>query len=718
AHFMFMNDIDLEGIDFYIIGSEAIPFRGVFDGNGFVISNFSYTFTNTDNVGLFGYVDSPNAEIRDLGLSSPNVHAVESELSHVERFIGSLAGSFWRGTITRCYVNDGRVTGTTYVGGLVGRIFHGTITKCYSSAVVSGDWGVGGLVGCNEHSSTITESYVDSSSILGVGLVSGGVGGLVGFNSYSTIFNCYAKSSDVSGYGYVGGLVGESGSRAIANCYATCRVEGVQDVGGLVGNGGCAHNSFWDIQTSSQSTSASGKGRTTAQMQTASTFLGWDSCDNEGVWTVDEGNDYPRLLWENRPGAMLETQRLPDLLMGAGTEEDPYLICTAEELNLVGLFPCEWDKYFKLMSDIDLSHYTGTEFNIIGIPCPFGGEFDGNGKQITNLNHIRGLFLYVAGTIKDLGLIDANIDAGRDYNYWTGSLVSCLQNGTITGCYAEGGSVSADFFATAGGLVGENSEGVITDCYTTNNVTSSFGPAGGLVGSNDGYVTDCYSTGSLSGDDNIGGLAGSNYSTITNCYATGSVVASTTDTSDGIGGLVGLNEGGIDNCYSDCVVEGTTNTGGLVGYNKNFGTITNCYAISSVSGFGTELWHGVVGGLVGVNYDGIITHCYAAGSLTGTANAGGLVGDNRSANRSDIREIARIFSSFWDVETSDILNMCGGENNCIDSFGKTTAEMQTASTFLDAGWDFVDETDNGAEDIWWIDEGQDYPRLWWEILVD
>jgi hypothetical protein len=43
-----------------------------------------------------------------------------------------------------------------------------------------------------------------------------------------------------------------------------------------------------------------------------------------------------------------------------------------------------------------------------------------------------------------------------------------------------------------------------------------------------------------------------------------------------------------------------------------------------------------------------------------------------------------------------------------------TAEMHTASTFLEAAWDFVDETANGIEDIWWILEGQDYPRLWWE----
>jgi predicted secreted protein len=62
---------------------------------------------------------------------------------------------------------------------------------------------------------------------------------------------------------------------------------------------------------------------------------------------------------------------------------------------------------------------------------------------------------------------------------------------------------------------------------------------------------------------------------------------------------------------------------------------------------------------------------------------------------------------FWDIETSGRTTSDGGE-------GKTTAEMQTASTFLDAGWDFVGETVNGPNDVWKIAEGLDYPRLWWE----
>jgi len=66
-----------------------------------------------------------------------------------------------------------------------------------------------------------------------------------------------------------------------------------------------------------------------------------------------------------------------------------------------------------------------------------------------------------------------------------------------------------------------------------------------------------------------------------------------------------------------------------------------------------------------------------------------------------------VTSSFWDIQTSGQTISAGGT-------GKTTAEMKTRSTFTDAGWDFVGETENGTEDIWWILEGKDYPHLWWE----
>jgi hypothetical protein len=133
-----------------------------------------------------------------------------------------------------------------------------------------------------------------------------------------------------------------------------------------------------------------------------------------------------------------------------------------------------------------------------------------------------------------------------------------------------------------------------------------------------------------------------------------------------------------------------------VGYNE--GVVTYCYSAAAVSGS----WE--VGGLVGCNYYGTVTQCYSTGAVSGTgANVGGLVGDNTAWW--GVEGIVR--QCFWDTQTSGQAASDGGT-------GKTTAEMQTAATFLNAGWDFVDETANGTDDIWWILEGKDYPRLWWE----
>jgi hypothetical protein len=114
-----------------------------------------------------------------------------------------------------------------------------------------------------------------------------------------------------------------------------------------------------------------------------------------------------------------------------------------------------------------------------------------------------------------------------------------------------------------------------------------------------------------------------------------------------------------------------------------------------------------VGGLVGSNYSGNVAMSYSVGAVSGNEAVGGLVGRSRYESSSGRVYEGRTVKSFWDIETSGQATSDGGT-------GLTTTEMQTATTFLDAGWDFVDETENGTDDIWWILEGQDYPRLWWE----
>jgi hypothetical protein len=650
-HFRLMADIDLggyAGTDFNIIGywvaldsPDNRPFTGVFDGNNHSISNFTYTSTGKNHIGLFGYIDDPTAEIKALGLIDPNVDAGADGWG-----AGSLAGYVREGTVADCYVEGGSISGNEEVGGLVGSNYWSRITNCYSNVSVAGNVDVGGLAG-----------------------------------SAGTIINCYS-TGNVSGNECVGGLAG-SFPMMIMACYSTGRVDGDVDVGGLVGLGGGVIASFWDIETSGQLTSSDGTGRTTAQMQTASTFFVWNGCGNEGIWTIDEGNDYPRLWWENRPGKTLDTPLLSDFLTGAGTQDDPYMIYTAEELNTIGLFPCDWDKHFKLMANIDLGAFTGTEFNLIGIgtDTAFGGVFDGNGKQISDFtyNSTRvvnvGLFPYVRGEgaeIKDLGLIDPNVGTGTlGWGWGVGPLVAWLEEGAVTRCYVEGGIVSGD--SDVGGLVGFNQD-TIADCYAIGIISCNTG-GGGLVGGNwGGIISNCYSAGSVMGNEALGGLVGANlFGEITACCS-----AASASGSEWVGGLAGGNELGI---------------------------ITNCYATGDVSG------NEFVGGLAGDNASligfGEIANCYSAGRVDGTANVGGLVGGDSSLADFDGFDLGMLSNSFWDIETSGQLTSAGGT-------GKTKAEMQTRSTFINAGWDFADETANGTENIWWILEGQDYPRLWWE----
>lgn len=385
---------------------------------------------------------------------------------------------------------------------------------------------------------------------------------------------------------------------------------------------------------------------------------------------------------------------------GSGTAEDPYQIWTPEQMNTIGAEPNDWDRHFKLMADIDLAAYTGTDFNIIGYRRswadnePFSGIFDGNHHTISNFHYTStdvngiGLFQFVADPnahILDLELVDPEVDAAPGSN--VGSLVGWFADGCVTGCHVREGSVSGNH--GVGGAVGYNG-GTIADCTSSSSISAAGWIAGGLVGCNSGTISDCRSTGEVSGaGGGVGGLVGANtggsyltpsgspigyvVGTITRCYATGTVVGN-----NDVGGLVGMNrDGEIRQCYCTGEVSGDSVTGGLVG--SNGGTVTNCYSI------GSSLGSKGVGGLVGLNL-GAIQHCYAVGGVSGDAHAGGLVGLG----------IGTVTASVWDIEAS-------GEPSSDGGTGKTTAEMHMAGTFLDVGWDLIN--------VWGIGENQTYPYL-------
>ncbi|MHC4542289.1 MAG: GLUG motif-containing protein, partial [Planctomycetota bacterium] len=290
-HFKLVADIDLSaypGTAYNMIGTEMLEsFRGVFDGNDHTISNLNMTSTRERYAGLFGYV---SGQIKNLGLANPKVFAQGIN-------VGALAGFLDSGTLTRCYAKGVDVAGDDNIGGLVG-YSTGRIYYCYSTGKVAGDWYVGGLIGL------VTDSTVNASFSKAHVSGNGNVGGLAGKtgDETSVLSDCYA-TGNVTGGMYVGGLAGQVERGRTYKCYSTGRVSGNQYVGGFTGFIrvlGDAVYCFWDTQTSGQPTSGGGTGRTTAEMQTISTFTdaGWDFWN---TWTMCEGTNYPVLLWQIPP---------------------------------------------------------------------------------------------------------------------------------------------------------------------------------------------------------------------------------------------------------------------------------------------------------------------------------------------------------------------------------------------------------------------------------
>ena len=166
---------------------------------------------------------------------------------------------------------------------------------------VQGGWYTGGLAGSNG-------LVIVACSVTGV--VSGGldVGGLVGNNFSGAVIASYSAASVAGGPG-TGGLVGNNFVGRIIASYSIGRVNRDSgDVGGLVGSNfpdlGTALDSYWNTQTSGQSASAGGEGRTTSELQSPTGYTGiyenWNlDLDDDGVgddlWDFGNASQYPTL---------------------------------------------------------------------------------------------------------------------------------------------------------------------------------------------------------------------------------------------------------------------------------------------------------------------------------------------------------------------------------------------------------------------------------------
>ena len=212
---------------------------------------------------------------------------------------------------------------------------------------------------------------------------------------------------------------------------------------------------------------------------------------------LEAGNRYTYTVKVNATGLTLEGCTIGDWADGGGesgaAEDLGYIYDsntnTYTVYNADGLLA--WNKAIQedesinctLTADIDL---TGREWTRLETWPGYSGVFNGQGHRITGLNFSAasfGLFLFlnVSGVIKNLQLIDVNLDG------------------------SSGG---------AAGMVDRN-HGQIIACSVTGKLTVH---SGGIANANYGDIIACWFNGTLIDESGCGTIVRFNYKNITSCY--------------------------------------------------------------------------------------------------------------------------------------------------------------------------------------------------------
>ena len=301
------------GAGFSPIGNTTTNFTGSYDGRNFTISNIYINRINTSSVGVFGRLSTPcsinNLNIKDVSISTTNGN-----------YIGSLVGYFDSGTITGCTAS-GTVTATTSngssFGGFVGIVWtSGSLENCSSSVNVivnsssQNNANIGGFVGYLNTNCTISKCF-STGNIQGDGSAEGGFAGTLN----GTVDNCYSSGSVTRANSKTGttiaafvGSLGSTSIPAISNCYASGSVyyTGITNPTnkGFVGSSSVASGkvtrSYFNGTLSNQSSDIANGAvkKTSAELQTLSTFSGWDFATTP-IWVLNSGYNggFPFFAW-------------------------------------------------------------------------------------------------------------------------------------------------------------------------------------------------------------------------------------------------------------------------------------------------------------------------------------------------------------------------------------------------------------------------------------
>ena len=352
-------------------------------------------------------------------------------------------------------------------------------------------------------------------------------------------------------------------------------------------------------------------------------------------------------------------------LSGDGSEGDPYLISTADDLS-----KCGWDSdgHFKLIADIDLTN-TAVEKTKWFQNTEFKGTFDGNGHTIKGLritadhsnsqDHSNydsdgngssttnvtgyGLFPIIAktGVVKNLILEEVNVDIEVSKaelsgftRYHAAGAIAGINGGTIENCVVKSGSVKiyggsrSGVNRVAGGVVGWNMKRV-SQAYIKGDASD-----GNLLGL--GKIINCINRASVEANGrrqrtgdilSAGGIAGKSEMAATSAKAAGNNLHVHATRIQGCANFGSVKTSGET---------GDAYAGGIAGSGESSTDIIFCFNAGAVASEEKRSGHAFIGGIIGS-----INANYCGSDLLWCANAGVI----SAKNDYDKGEIAGMFGN-------------------------------------------------------------------------
>ncbi len=192
GNYILMNDIDCSGEDFSPIGSSDTPFTGVFNGNGFSLSNLNLVAVN-DYTAMFAACSG--ATIKNLIIENATADVLSE--TNANSYVACIAAYISDQTqINNCYVSGNLTsdaTGISYVGGVAAYVDASNISNCSSFVNANGisrENGIseiGGVAGIIIGDSQVLSSSFDGSVTGNATTVN--AGGIVGSSKRGTVNN-------------------------------------------------------------------------------------------------------------------------------------------------------------------------------------------------------------------------------------------------------------------------------------------------------------------------------------------------------------------------------------------------------------------------------------------------------------------------------------------------------------------------------------------------